>query len=702
MGKLFFADPRDAALYAELERFCGGKGSRRPGPCPKGRQEVHNTMRAHANAAQHQADKTKKALDAAAAAHDKAPFGSREKAQAPKKLEAAKAEHAAKAAKAQRLHGKANELERQAAVAERAKKIDKDKRAAARAGKSLRPAGAGKAPWKGGTPDPGKVYNVPTAELHVDPARFQYKLNVDRSGVTDELKGVRTFNPDFAGVISVWKDPANGKTYVVNGHHRHELASRLGARNLAVRYVKAGSAKEARAVGALINIAEGRGTPIDAAKFMRDTGVGLEDLGRHGVSLKGKVAADAATLTKLNDRAFDRVARGTLDPAKALAVAKHLPDHDKQEELFRLLDKREEAGKDLSPKVIEEMAREMAATPKHTKTENTLFGPIENEESLFVPRNELKAHIRSELTKEVNDFMAVASKRRAEKVGKAAGNVLDTEANRKIAEEADRVRNVFDTLVNRKGEISDALNKAAAEYAAATTKKGRDDAREKAFQSVRGAVLREAGLDREGTSSAGSRAASAPQPPAAAPAAAADGGRAAAGAGGLTPHPAKVEAALDRYANRGTTARGGGLFGGEDLQGRRGFAKLPDGAPVVFTTGEFQGRTGKIVHDKENNRVVAEVDGRPGLVPVDHTSIEPLNAAQSWRTEASAAPLEQKSLLSADAFLPQRHDDAVLYTELTRFARGLPAVRFADPRDRRLYAELTRFARECGRLARGR
>src|SRR5262249_27217203 len=161
----------------------------------------------------------------------------------------------------------------------------------------------------------------------------------------DELKGVRTFNPDFAGVISVWKDPADGGTFVVNGHHRHELASRLGQPDLAVRYVQAGSAKEARAIGALINMAEGRGTAIDPDKVMRAAGVGPDGLEARGVSLKGKLAADATVLTRLNDRLFDRLATGRLDEGKALAVAKHLDNADLQDQLFRILDKREEEGK---------------------------------------------------------------------------------------------------------------------------------------------------------------------------------------------------------------------------------------------------------------------------------------------------------------------------------------------------------------------
>jgi hypothetical protein len=343
-------------------------------------------------------------------------------------------------------------------------------------------------------PKPGKVYEVPTDDLEVDPERFQFKLNTDESGVTKELKGVKTFNPEFGGVIAAWKDPEDGKSYVVNGHHRHELASRTGHPSLAVRYIEAKTAKEARAVGALINMAEGRGTAVDAAKFMRDSGVGPEELEKRGVSLHGRLAEDATALTSLSDKTFDKLARGDLDHAKALGVAKNLPKPELQDQLFRLLDKREEAGKDLPLKVIEEMAREMGETPTHTTTESTLFGDIEDEESLFVPRNELKAAVRADLAKELNDFSAVASSRRAGAVA-GAGNVLNLEENKKRADAAAEAKWTFDQLANRSGAISTALNEGAAEYAKAKGKKGRDDARAKTAERVRAAIQTElAGL----------------------------------------------------------------------------------------------------------------------------------------------------------------------------------------------------------------
>ncbi len=190
----------------------------------------------------------------------------------------------------------------------------------------------------------------------------------------------------------------------------------------------------------------------------------------------------------------------------------------------------------------------MSLAGKVTTTESSLFGDIEAEDSLFDQRAELASHVRGELSKAVNDFMAVASERRAKVVGKA-GNVLDTEANRKIAEEADRVKNVYDTLVNRKGAISDALNESAADLARAKSKKERDRVRQEAVERVRGAVFAEAGVGQQAEPDGEGQGA--------------DGGGAAAGAGG----PAGAGEAVEQPADGGRgEIEGDGLTGpGIDL-----------------------------------------------------------------------------------------------------------------------------------------
>ena len=111
--------------------------------------------------------------------------------------------------------------------------------------------------------EPRGLAEIPPGSIARNPSRFQYKGGTDVEGVGSLLKEQDKYNPDLAGVITVWRDPADGKTYVVNGHHRLELALRTKAPSVAVRYAKANDASEARAIGALQNIAEGRGTAVE-------------------------------------------------------------------------------------------------------------------------------------------------------------------------------------------------------------------------------------------------------------------------------------------------------------------------------------------------------------------------------------------------------------------------------------------------------
>jgi predicted RNA methylase len=340
-------------------------------------------------------------------------------------------------------------------------------------------------------PQPGKAYRVPVHHLNVDPERFQFKLGTDKKGVTDEFKGVK-FNPDLAGVLTAWRDPETGKDYVVNGHHRHELADRSGATHLNVIYSSAKTAKEARAAGALVNIAEGRGTAVDAAKFMRDSGLTAPEMQAKGVSLRGRTAEDAAHLAKLGDATFAKVARGQIDPNIAVAVAKHVTDEDRQAKLLDRIQARDEDGKDTSPKLAEAMARQMAALPAVKKDGADLFTGFggSDEDDVFDERAILAHHVGSALAKEHGDWSAVASERRAGAVGDA-GNTLNTDENQKRATELARTRETYNQLENRSGPISEALTAGAVDLKKAKTKKEKDDVRARTIESVRAAVRAE-------------------------------------------------------------------------------------------------------------------------------------------------------------------------------------------------------------------
>lgn len=334
----------------------------------------------------------------------------------------------------------------------------------------------------------GDIGEVRTDELHADPSRFQYKVsNIGRDGVTQELKGVGRFNPELAGLVSAWRDPADGKVYVVNGHHRFELARRTGHGKLAVKLIDAPDARRARAVGALVNIAEGRGTAVDAAKFMRDERVGADELRDRGISLGGKVAADAAALTRLSDKAFQQVAEGTIGEAQAVAVARHLADPDRQAVLFKKLADREEEGKDWSIPHIERAAQKLARAGTESETSATLFGDVTDEHSTFDQEVDLEQFARSKLAQDLNDFVAVSSARRAGAVG-GAGNVLNLGENQKRRQAAAEDLETFDRLKDKVGPVSAAVKKFAGELFHAKGKKAQDAVKLKALDAVRQAV----------------------------------------------------------------------------------------------------------------------------------------------------------------------------------------------------------------------
>lgn len=303
-------------------------------------------------------------------------------------------------------------------------------------------------------------------QLHVDPSRFQYKISgIDpKTGVAKHLDDAK-FNPLFAGQLLVWHDPQDGKSYVINGHHRHHLAQRSGyAGPMSVYHIDANSAQEARAIGALANIAGGNGTAVDAAKFMRDSGTSLQDLAKHGVSVSGAIARDAEPLSNLHPELFQGLTMGRIDTNRALAFSRHLKDQNLQKQLSGIVAKREaKTKKTLSNGTIEEMSREMAAAGTRKEKQRDIFGEYEDEKSNFVEKNEIKAFIRRSLTEDKNAFRAVSKKKRNARL-EEAGNVLDTEANAQHADTAARAVAGFDKLVDLKGPLAELLNAAAAKY----------------------------------------------------------------------------------------------------------------------------------------------------------------------------------------------------------------------------------------------
>ena len=232
------------------------------------------------------------------------------------------------------------------------------------------------------------------AELFTDPLRFQYKQGVDEVGVQKgaSLAGVQKWNTDLEDAVDVWKDPADGKTYIVNGHNRRQLAEKLGIPSLRVNYIVAKSAEEAKIKGALANIASGSGTGVDAAKFFKSKGFNsVEDLTNLGLPLASGKASEGLALSKLPDNIFQDFIDGKLTRSKAMALGASEMDDAGMQQAYKMLQSR-----DMSDGTFAQVIEQAKLSPTVKGDQVDLFGNTETL-NLMVEKAKLADRIEKDL-----------------------------------------------------------------------------------------------------------------------------------------------------------------------------------------------------------------------------------------------------------------------------------------------------------------
>jgi hypothetical protein len=307
--------------------------------------------------------------------------------------------------------------------------------------------------------EPGTVREMKPGEIAFDPSRFQYKINATATtGEVGSLSGVRKWDPNLSGVMSVWKDPADGEVYVVNGHNRLALARRLKAEAVTVRFLNAATATEARAIGALQNIAEGAGSPMDAAKFFRDTGIkNQQDVEARGLPLGSGQASKGLSLSKLPGDVFNAVVRGDLTVNRGAIIGGSGLDEAKQREVFKMIGSR----KAITDQTLQELVDHAAASVQRTQTTMSLFGETEEAKDNLLTRAKLSAGLKAKIAREKRLFSTVSKAKAATSLTEKGGNVINQEQSAKVAGEASEALGVFERLKSSAGPISSALNRAA-------------------------------------------------------------------------------------------------------------------------------------------------------------------------------------------------------------------------------------------------
>ncbi|WP_051327544.1 DEAD/DEAH box helicase family protein [Desulfatibacillum aliphaticivorans] len=335
----------------------------------------------------------------------------------------------------------------------------------------------------------GRVMDMDPREIIADPDRFQYKRGMGQGGVNSKLKGIKKFDPNLAGLVTVWKDPEDGKVYVINGHHRLELAQRTGAESITVRFSDAETAEGAMVAGALQNIAEGQGSPEDAATIFRKLNIDKEALQeKFNISLKGKIAREGMALAQLSDFLFGQVKSGDLPRPWGVAIGNGLPGDDAaQLDLVRLLAKERKKRGNISQGFVEQLINVVKGAPTVETEQQSLFGAEMIRESLATEKAEILDYTLKRLANDKRLFGVVGKKASADRLSEA-GNVIDVEASKDIAEQAAQVIDIINRLAHSKGTVSDLLNQAARELHDAGSNKERSAVKDRFYQAVSDAV----------------------------------------------------------------------------------------------------------------------------------------------------------------------------------------------------------------------
>ena len=304
---------------------------------------------------------------------------------------------------------------------------------------------------------PSELEALDPAKVQVDAARFQFKSETGEAGVSERLQGVTTWDARFVGTALVWRD-AEGNDFVADGHQRFALAKRLMEQghppirvNAFVLNASEGvTDAQARTIAAVKNIGEGTGSPLDAAKIMREaasTGVALPPLPPNSVLVR-----DGRALARLGPDAFGMAINKVVPVNQAAMVGRLVADHAQQSEAMRILS----TAKPENARQAEMMIRDMLASgTEETTSQGGLFGAETTASSVTLERAKIVDEAMKQLARDKTTFRTLVSE--AERIQGHGANVLDAGANQARLTDDEHVSHLIGSLAAHKGPVSDSL-----------------------------------------------------------------------------------------------------------------------------------------------------------------------------------------------------------------------------------------------------
>lgn len=298
-------------------------------------------------------------------------------------------------------------------------------------------------------------------DLGTDAVAYQYKLGGDRYGVTDRLQGEREWDARAAVGVIV-HERLDGSRYIADGHQRLGLANRLLERGQSdirldgflLREADGFTVEEVRALAALKNIRAESGTPLDAAKVMRDNPQLISQISRSRPFM-----AQAQGLADLAPGPFQAVVNDVIPQNYGAIVGRIIPDDDQiQGVAIATLAKTRPANETQAESIIRDIRR-LGLEKRADDAQMDMFGDGFDLRQTVISE---RAQVIDKVIKEARADRALFSRleKQAEHI-QEAGNVLNRSENATRAELAEQVLARVLILADQPGPVRDAIDSAA-------------------------------------------------------------------------------------------------------------------------------------------------------------------------------------------------------------------------------------------------
>jgi hypothetical protein len=307
------------------------------------------------------------------------------------------------------------------------------------------------------------LYTFDPRTLGVDAATYQFKMGGDQYGVTGRLAGERVWDPN-AGIGIMVHERLDGSLYVVDGHQRTGLARRLMDEGNSPIMMTGTLAREAdgftpemmRAMAAMKNIRQESGSPLDAAKILREDPSLFATIG----SRSRPFMLQAEGLAELAPGPFQAVVNDVIPQNYGSIVGRVMPDDEKlQGVAIATLAKAKPANETQAESMIRDIRR-LGLEKRADEAQFDMFadGGFKLSDTVISERAQVIDRIMKDARADRALFKRVEQQF---DTLQEAGNVLNRTENATRAEIAEGILSRFLVLAEQDGPVRDAIDAAA-------------------------------------------------------------------------------------------------------------------------------------------------------------------------------------------------------------------------------------------------